>query len=143
VFLDRALQKHVRFEAVYRAYCRAIGARGAARIATLLTAAADRADSAAEQLMLGILRGAGITGWVRGYPFEQWLIDFAIPAARVAIEVDGWARHMDVSRFRADRHKGNALVRARWDLLRFTRHDLSSRPGYVLGEIRAALAAAS
>lgn len=46
VFLDRALQKHVRFPAVYRAYCRNMGAHGAARIAALLTAAADRADSA-------------------------------------------------------------------------------------------------
>lgn len=68
------------------------------------------------------------------------MIDFALPAARVAIEVDDWAWHMDVERFRADRHEGNALVRAKWDLLRFTWHDLTHRPAYVIGEIRAALA---
>jgi very-short-patch-repair endonuclease len=50
---------------------------------------------------------------------------------------------VDVDRFRADRHKGNALVRAGWDLLRFTWHDLSNRPGYVVGEIRSALATAA
>jgi len=60
-------------------------------------------------------------------------------AAKLAVEVDGWAWHMDVERFRADRHKGNALVRAGWDLLRFTWHDLNNRPAYVLDEIRTAL----
>ena len=44
-FLDRALQKHVRFEQLYQAYCRHKAAYGAARIGDLLTAAADRADS--------------------------------------------------------------------------------------------------
>jgi very-short-patch-repair endonuclease len=138
-FLDRALQKHVRFEHLYQAYCRNMGARGAARIAALLTAAADRADSAAERLMLSILRGAGLTGWEHGRPFERWAIDFAFPAAKLAIEVDGWAYHSDVDRFRADRHKGNALVRAGWKLLRFTWHDLTNRPQCVVAEIRAAL----
>jgi hypothetical protein len=46
VFLDRARQKYVRFEQLYQAYCRNMGARGGARIASLLIAAADRADSA-------------------------------------------------------------------------------------------------
>jgi hypothetical protein len=43
-FLDRALQKHVGFERVYRAYCRNLGAAGSSAICRLL-AAADRADS--------------------------------------------------------------------------------------------------
>jgi very-short-patch-repair endonuclease len=59
----------------------------------------------------------------------------------VAIEFDGWAHHSDVERFRADRQKGNALVRAGWRLLRFTWHDLVNRPRYVIAEIRAALRA--
>jgi very-short-patch-repair endonuclease len=142
-FLDRALQWHVGFDRVYRAYCRNMGAKGAARIGVLLTAAADRADSVAERLMIKSLRAAGLTGWSHGYPFGRWTIDFAFPGALLAVEVDGWAWHMDVERFRADRHKGNALVRARWDLLRFTWHDLDTRPDYVLGEIRAALHAAT
>jgi very-short-patch-repair endonuclease len=119
-----------------------MGAYGATRISALLTAAADRADSAAERRMTAILRGAGLTGWQRGVPFERWKIDFAFPDARLAIEVDGWAYHSDVDRFRADRHKGNALVRAGWRLLRFTWHDLVQRPRYVVAEIRAALLAA-
>ena len=92
--------------------------------------------------MIKILRAAGVAGWVHNHPFGPYLVDFAFPASRLAVEVDGWAWHMDVQRFRADRYKGNALVRAGWDLLRFTWHDLTNRPEYVGGEIRAALAAA-
>ena len=74
-FLDRALQKHVRFERVYRAYCRNLGAAGSAAMGRLLVAAVDRADSAAERLMLRILRGAGVTGWTLGHRFGPWVID--------------------------------------------------------------------
>jgi hypothetical protein len=35
----------------------------------------------------------------------------AVPS-RCSEQIDGWAWHMAVDRFRADRHKGNALVRA-------------------------------
>jgi very-short-patch-repair endonuclease len=138
-FLDRALQRYVDFPAVYQAYCRNLGAYGAARIADLLIVAADRADSAAERVLVTLLRAVGITGWRLGVPFGQWTIDLAFDDVRVAVEVDGWAWHMDVDRFRADRHKGNALVRAGWTVLRFTWHDLVNRPAYVVAEIRAAL----
>jgi very-short-patch-repair endonuclease len=142
VFLDRALQRHVTFPRVYRAYCRNLGAHGSARVGDLLVAAADRADSAAERRAVELLRQAGVTGWVLGHPFGSYRIDIAFPESMVAVEIDGWAWHMDVDRFRADRHKGNALVRGKWDLLRFTWHDLTNRPDYVINEIRAALASA-
>ncbi|QYN33027.1 DUF559 domain-containing protein [Pseudonocardia sp. DSM 110487] len=138
-FLDRALQKHVPFHDVYLAYCRNMGARGFARAAALLTAAADRADSAAERILVTLLRAAGITGWTPGLPFQQWKIDIGFPAERIAIEIDSWAWHTDVQRFRTDRFKGNALVGAGWTLLRFTWHDLTNRPDYVIAQIRAAL----
>jgi len=73
-----------------------------------VTVAADRADSAAERLTIKLLREAGVSGWVHGRPFGPSVIDFAFPGARVAVEVDGWAWHMDVERFRAGRHEGNA-----------------------------------
>jgi very-short-patch-repair endonuclease len=138
-FLDRALQKHVPFHDAYLAYCRNMGAHGFARVAELLIAAADRADSAAERIFVNLLRAAGITGWQLGLPFQGWKIDIAFPEARIAIEIDGWAWHTDVQRFRTDRRKGNALVRAGWTVLRFTWHDLTNRPDYVISEIRAAL----
>lgn len=139
VFLDRALQRHVRFPALYRAYCRNLGRRGSPAAGRLIAAAADRADSAAERLLVGLLRGAGLAGWVVGHPFGPYRVDVAFPAQRVAIEVDGWAWHVDVERFAADRRKGNALTGAGWDLLRYTWHDLDGRPEAVVAEIRAAL----
>ncbi|MHA6784498.1 DUF559 domain-containing protein [Pseudonocardia saturnea] len=139
-FLDRALQKWVRFPTLYRAFCRNVGRTGWSRAGELITASADRAESAAERLLVTILRDAGITGWVLGHPHGPYRIDLAFPAARVAIEVDGWAWHVDAERFRADRRKGNAITRGGWDLLRFTWHDLDGRPDEVLTEIRETLA---
>lgn len=131
----------MRFARVYAAYCRNLGAHHGAGIASLLTAAADRADSVAERLLVALLRGVGLTGWVHGHPFGRWMVDVAFPAATLAVEVDGWAWHVGADRFRSDREMGNALVRAGWVLLRFTWHDLINRPWYVLAEIRAALGA--
>jgi very-short-patch-repair endonuclease len=139
-FLDRALQRRVRFPTVYRAFCRNMGRRGSSAAGRLLVAAADRADSAAERLLVRLLREAGVTGWVLGHPFGPWRIDLAFPREKVAVEVDGWAWHVDAERFRNDRRKQNALVRDGWDPLRFTWHDLDGRPREVVEEIRATVA---
>lgn len=138
-FLDRALQRHVRFGAFYRTHCRHLGRPGSAEVHRMLVAAADRADSAAERLLVALLREAGITGWVLGHPFGPYRIDLAFPAQRVAIEVDGWAWHVDADRFAADRRKGNALVKDGWDLLRFTWHDLDLRGPATVAEVRTTL----
>lgn len=90
-----------------------------------------------------ILRDAGITGWVLGQPFGPWRIDVAFPRQKVAVEVDGWAWHVDAERFRNDRRKQNALVRSGWDPLRFTWHDLDGRPDEVAAEIGGTLATAA
>jgi hypothetical protein len=83
-FLDRALQRHVRFPTLYRAYCRHLGRRSWARSRKLICASADRADSAAERLLVRILRDGGVTGWVLGHPFGPWKIDLAFPERKVA-----------------------------------------------------------
>jgi very-short-patch-repair endonuclease len=142
-FLDRALQKHVPFAEVYRAYCRNMGRPGSAAAGRLLVAAADRADSAAERLLVRLLREAGIGGWVLGHPLGPYRIDLAFPAQRVAIEVDGWAYHVDPERFRNDRRKGNFITRSGWDLLRFTWHGLHTQPADSIREISETLARAA
>jgi very-short-patch-repair endonuclease len=120
-----------------------MGRQGASAAGRLITAAADRADSAAERLLVRLLREAGIGGWVLGHPFGPYRIDLAFPSASVAVEVDGWAWHVDAERFRNDRRKGNALTRGGWDLLRFTWHDLDGRPAESIREIRDTLAMAA
>ena len=142
-FLDRALQRHVRFPTLYRAYCRHLGRPGWGRARDLVVASADRADSAAERLLVAILRGGGVTGWVLGFPFGPWRVDLAFPAQKVAVEVDGWAWHVDPERFRNDRRKQNALVRDGWDPLRFTWHDLDGHPAAVLAEVVETVASAA
>lgn len=109
----------------------------------LLVAAADRADSAAERMLIQLLRTAGISGRVTGHPQGTYLIDIAFPGSKVAIEIDGWAWHVDHDRFVGDRRKNNALVRAGWVVLRFTWHDLTRSPHSVVAQIAAALAAAA
>jgi very-short-patch-repair endonuclease len=142
-FLDRALQRHVRFPTLYRAYCRHLGRPGWARMRELICASADRADSAAERLLVRILGDGGVTGWVLSHRFGPWRIDLAFPAQKVAVEVDGWAWHVDPERFRADRRKQNALVRAGLDPLRFTWHELDRQPETVLTEVRDTVAMAA
>ncbi len=102
--------------------------------------AADRAASQAERLLVRLLQDAGITGWELSYPLQDYVIDLAFPAQRIAIEVDGWAWHMTPDRFIRDRQRQNALVNLQWTILRFTWHDLVGRSEAVLDEIRAALA---
>lgn len=139
VLLDRALQQHVDFGWVHRAHCRNLGRHGSAAASALLTAAADRACSQAERLLVDLLRAAGITGWELGYGYQGYLIDVAFPAQRVAIEVDGWAWHINAERFVRDRQRQNAIVNGSWRVLRFTWHDLTARPQAVLDDIRTAL----
>lgn len=133
--LDRALQKWVGFPEVYEAYCRNVGCHGSASAARMLTAAADRSASAAERLLVRMLKESGASGWYCAFPAAGYAIDMAFPAARVAVEVDGWAWHMDATRAQADKRRQNALVRHGWIVLRYTWHDLVERPRAVLAEI--------
>jgi len=140
VLLDRALQQRVDFGWVHRAHCHNLGRHGSAAASALLVAAADRAASHAERLLVRLLDGAGIAGWTLGYPWHGYLIDLAFPAQRIAIEVDGWAWHVTPERFVRDRQRQNAMVNGRWHVLRLSWHDLTGRPIAVIGEIRRALA---
>ncbi|OLT04191.1 hypothetical protein BJF90_23880 [Pseudonocardia sp. CNS-004] len=60
---------------------------------------------------------------------------------RAGIEIDSWAWHTDVDRFRVDRHKGSVLVRVGWTVLRHTRDDLTNRSDDALATTRAAMRA--
>ncbi|HEV8557518.1 MAG TPA: type IV toxin-antitoxin system AbiEi family antitoxin domain-containing protein [Actinophytocola sp.] len=138
--LDRALQRNLGFEDLRQAHCRNLGRAGSMAAVELLRAACDRAASEAERVAIALLREAGVDGWECGYRVGSYEVDLAFPVARVAVEVDGWAWHSDVDRFRLDRQRQNALVLAGWTVLRFTWHDVTSRQVQVIAEVRRALA---
>jgi very-short-patch-repair endonuclease len=137
--LDRALQRRTHLGALREAHRRNLGRHGSAAAARLLIAAADRADSQAERLMIELLRESGLGGWRQGYLVDGYQVDFAFVEWKLAIEVDGWAFHSDPIRFRRDRHRQNDLVLRGWTVLRFTWHDLTHRPAVVINDIRTAL----
>jgi hypothetical protein len=137
--LDRALQRTVRFPAVYRAHCRNLGRRGSPAASALLTAAADRAASQAERRLVRLLReqasrvGASVTG--AGPSSSTWPSPLSASPSR-------WTAGRGMSTRNDSWRIGNgqnALVTAGWTVLRFTWHDLEQRGTRVIAEIRAAL----
>ena len=56
--------------------------------------------------------------------------------AAVAIEVDGYESHSRCDVFQDDRVRGNELELAGWMVLRFTWHQLTRRPDYVIRVLR-------
>ncbi len=121
------------------------GRWGNRQLARLLGQAAPGAHAESERRLIRMLRRSGVRGWVPNYPISlggrRYSLDIAFPERRLAIEVDGWAFHSTVDRFRADRAKQNALIGAGWRVLRFTWWDLMERPGPVIATITALLAA--
>jgi very-short-patch-repair endonuclease len=103
-----------------------------------------RQRSAGERELEVQLRAWGIGGWVTEHPFDagasgggrKWRLDFAFPALKLAVEVDGGV-HRLADRFAGDIDKSNALALAGWTLLRFDPERITS--GDAISTIRAAL----
>jgi len=139
---DRALQRGWISVGELRGRVREmVGRHGTPRLARLASAATDGTRSAAERVMAGLLRRAGITGWIPNAAITDGagLIgygDFTFAGLRLVIEIDGQAFHTDASRFQRDRARQNRLVAAGWTVLRFTWADLRDRPNRVTVEIR-------
>lgn len=66
-------------------------------------------------------------------------VDFAYPALRIAIEVDGFAVHGSVGAMTADFVRQNKLPALGWHVLRFTWHQVVRQPKAVADAIRAVL----
>lgn len=126
------LLDRVPYPAVHAAYRRNPSA-GARR---MLDSAADRAAVRAVGLLVRLLRGSGVGGWVvggrcRGMP----AVAVTFPAARVAIRVTGWVPVVDEPTV--------VLPGSEWRVLRVSGPDLADRPDEVLAEIAAAIGARS
>ena len=140
--LDRALQAGwIGIEDLQRRVESAKHLRGSAGLRRLLDGVRGGERSEAERVLTGLLKAAGVTGWVANAEVRDeagliGVVDVAIPKARVVIEVDGQAYHVTPERFQRDRSRQNRLVAAGWTVLRFTWRDLTDRPGYVVGTVR-------
>ena len=139
--MDAALQRHVELRALWTAHLRNKGRHGSPAARRLLQAADDGARSAAERLLIQLLRKAGITGWKANYPVAGYKVDVAFPDCKVAIEVDGLAFHSNAEDFQNDRIRQNAVALAGWQVLRFTWLDLTEYPDRVIAEIKRAICA--
>ena len=126
---------------LWRAHLGNKGRYGSPRARKLLYAAGDGARSQAERLFVKLLKDAGITGWVANHPVGGYVIDFAFPASKVAIEIDGWAFHQDPTVFNGDRVRQNKLALLGWQVLRFTWRDLTEHPERVVATVRRAISA--
>lgn len=54
---------------------------------------------------------------VQQYPITAYIVDFAFPRARLAVEADGDAYHQDSDR---ERHRDETIRRAGWHIVHFT-----------------------
>lgn len=137
--MDSALQRHVELRQLWRAHLRNKGRHGSPVARRLLIAAADGARSAAERLLVKLLREAKITGWKANRRVGRYVVDVAFPGSKIAIETDGWAFHSDQEDFQRDRVKQNELALLGWQVLRFTWLDLTEYPQRVVAEIAFAI----
>jgi len=139
--MDAALQRHVELRPLWNAHLRNKGRYGAPAARRLLQAADDGARSAAERLLIQLLKQAGITGWKANHPVAGYKVDVGFPSRKVALEADGLAFHSDSDDFHNDRIRQNAIILSGWQVLRFTWIDLTEYPDRVIAEIRRAISA--
>jgi len=108
----------------------------------------DLSESVLEARMLRLCREQGLRAPVCQHEVRHGTrfvgrIDFAYPADRVAIEVDGYESHSSLDAFRRDRARQNQLVALGWTVLRFTWDDVVHHPGRVAKAVTGVLRAKS
>lgn len=69
------------------------------------------------------LPGAEMAPEHRFHPTRRWRFDFAWPACKVAVELEGRGRHQTVAGVRADCEKYNTAALMGWTVLRFPATD--------------------
>lgn len=136
--MDRALQRETTLTELWSAHLRNTGRHGSPSARKLLQAA-DGTHSEAERILTKLLRSAGVTGWRTNVKIGGYVVDVVFAAARVAIEVDGWAFHSDQVSFQNDRERQNVIALQGWQVLRFTWLDLVEYPERVIATIMSAI----
>lgn len=80
--MDRALQRRAELLALQRAHLRNSGRYGSPKARILLQGAGSGARSAAERLLIGLLKKAAITGWIANCPVGPFVVDVCFRASR-------------------------------------------------------------
>lgn len=139
--IDCAVQRHTDLPQLWQAHLRNTGRYGAVQARLMLQAAKDGGRSHAERMFLQLLRDAGIGGWIANHPVGSYLVDVAFPAAKVAVEIDGYAFHSSHADFANDRVRQNRIALLGWQVLRFTWRDLTENPERVIRDVLRAISA--
>lgn len=94
-------------------------------------------ESALETRFRRRLRKAGLPAPIAQYEVRDERrrllarVDFAYPAQRLAIEVDGYASHSGRRRWESDLARQNRLLLAGWRFLRFTNRDVDGEGNFL------------
>ena len=123
-------------EAAHSRYPRRHGSPTITRYLRLL---GDGARSEAERIVATLFHESGTVGWTPNMPAEGYVIDVAFTRENLAVEIDGFAHHRDVTTFQRDRTKRNALIAAGWTVLNFTWADIVERGDQVVTTVHDAL----
>ena len=149
--LDEAIRRGMTDVARLKAELRRCGGRRGTRPLRRLLAprdgAGEKTDSELEDKMLRLIRRARLPEPVVHYNVvhgDEWLgeVDFAYPAARIAIEGHGYRVHSLKPVWENDQRRENDLVRAGWKLLKATNLQLSQHAHSFIETLRSLLRAA-
>jgi len=94
-------------------------------------------ESVLEDMTMRLLRRAGLGQFERQYRVAGVRLDFANPAIKLGIEVNGLAFHSRAEDLQRNCRKLNRLLALGWRILQFTWADVRYRPDHVLGELDA------
>ncbi|MGH2956126.1 MAG: DUF559 domain-containing protein [Solirubrobacterales bacterium] len=94
-----------------------------------------------EERFLDLCRRHGLAKPLVNSLLFDYLVDFHWPAARVVVELDGYASHGTRTAFERDRDRDSTLTAEGYVVLRFTWRDLASRRGVVARRVGQTLAA--
>jgi very-short-patch-repair endonuclease len=151
--VDRALHKGLTTEdRLVRRFLQ-LARRGRDGIATvrsvleLISPELGLVESDLETLLVRLLNAAGLPPPDRQVTVhtagQQFRLDFAYVAQKIAVECDGFGTHGTRHAFEDDRRRQNLLVLAGWRVLRFTWRQVTGSPDWVAAQVRRALRGAT